>query len=171
VTEASTRARLRIRLAATAVAIIALVVGGSAPAGAATSRAIPAGTVVGGDAIAVQPRAKVTSAPAAYNPNGVAISLSPVVGTFNQPLLVTSPRDGSRRLFVVEQSGRVKIIRSGAVLATPFLNVSNLISTGGERGLLGLAFHPSFKTNGKVYVDYTNTAGNTVIAEYRRGGS
>jgi glucose/arabinose dehydrogenase len=68
---------------------------------------------------------------------------------------------------VVEQTGRVKIIHQGAVLATPFIDVHTLISTGGERGLLGLAFHPSFKTNGKVYVDYTNTAGNTVIAEYR----
>jgi glucose/arabinose dehydrogenase len=151
VTEASTRARLLTRVAAAAVAIIALVIGGAAPAAGAVAK----------------PATSTAAAPAAYNPNGVAISLKSVVGTFDQPVLVTSPRDGSHRLFVVEQTGRVRIITKGAVLATPFMDLHTLISTGGERGLLGLAFHPSFKTNGKVYVDYTNTAGNTVIAEYR----
>jgi glucose/arabinose dehydrogenase len=151
VPNASTRARLRIRIVATAVAIIALVIGGSAPAAAAGAR----------------PATTIAAAPAAYNPNGVAISLRQVVGTFDHPVLVTSPRDGSRRLFVVEQTGRVRIIQRGAVLATPFMNLSTIISNSGERGLLGLAFHPAFKTNGKVYVNYTNLAGNTVIAEYR----
>jgi glucose/arabinose dehydrogenase len=150
VTEASTRGLLT-RVAATAVATIALVVAGAAPAAGAVAK----------------PATSTAAAPAAYNPNGVAISLKSVVGTFENPVLVTSPRDGSRRLFVVEQTGRVKIIHSGTVLATPFIDIHTLISTGGERGLLGMAFHPSFKTNGKVYVDYTNTAGNTVIAEYR----
>jgi glucose/arabinose dehydrogenase len=164
VTEASTRGRLRIRTAATAAAIIALALSGTGPAAGAGAK--PTGATVARAAIAVQPRPTVAAAPAAFNPNGIAISLRQVVGTFDHPVLVTSPRDGSRRLFVVEQSGRVRIIYNGAVLTTPFVNVSNLISTGGERGLLGLAFHPSFKTNGKIYVNYTNTAGNTVIAEY-----
>jgi glucose/arabinose dehydrogenase len=166
VTEALTRGRLRIRAAATAVAIVALALGGTAPAAGAGAK--PAGPgVVSGAAIAVQPGANVVAAPAAFNPTGIAISLRQVVGTFDQPVLVTSPRDGSRRLFVVEQTGRVKIIQRGAVLATPFMNLSTIISDTGERGLLGLAFHPSFKTNHKVYVNYTNRAGNTVIAEYR----
>ena len=150
-TNATTRARLRIRVVATAVAIIALVIGGSAPVAAAGAK----------------PATTIAAAPAAYNPNGVAISLRQVVGTFDHPVLVTSPRDGSRRLFVVEQTGRVRIIQGGAVLATPFMDLSTIISNTGERGLLGLAFHPAFKTNHKVYVNYTNRAGNTVIAEYR----
>ena len=167
-TDASTRVALRTRIAATAVAILALVIGGSAPAaGAAAMPAAPIAAAARSDAIAVRPRATVAAALAAYNPNGVAISLRQVVGTFDHPVLVTSPRDGSRRLFVVEQTGRVKIIQSGAVRATPFMDLHTIVSQTGERGLLGLAFHPSFKTNGKVYVDYTNLAGNTVIAEYR----
>jgi glucose/arabinose dehydrogenase len=165
VTEGSTRP-LRARVGATAMAIMALVVGSAAPVAGARSAATPMAGVSGG-AIALPPRTNVAAAPAAFNPNGVAISLRPVVGTFDHPVLVTSPRDGSRRLFVVEQTGRVKIIHRGSVLATPFINLSTIISNGGERGLLGLAFHPSFKTNHKVYVNYTNRSGNTVIAEYR----
>ena len=117
-TEASTRARLLTRIAATAVATIALVIGGAAPAAGAVAK----------------PAASTAAAPAAYNPNGVAISLKSVVGTFDNPVLVTSPRDGSHRLFVVEQTGRVRIISKGAVLATPFMDLHSLISTGGERG-------------------------------------
>ena len=74
---------------------------------------------------------------------------------------------GDNRLFVVEQGGTIKIVSAtGTVNTTPFLNISTLISAGGERGLLGLAFHPNYATNGFFYVNYTNTAGNTVIARY-----
>ena len=72
------------------------------------------------------------------------------------------------QLFVLEQNtGRIRVIREGTLLATPFLDLGSLISSGGERGLLGLAFHPKYLTNGYFYVDYTNTAGNTVIARYK----
>lgn len=74
---------------------------------------------------------------------------------------------GDNRLFVVEQGGTIKIVSAtGTVNTTPFLNISTLISAGGERGLLGLAFHPEYATNGYFYVNYTNTGGNTVIARY-----
>lgn len=84
---------------------------------------------------------------------------------------LTSPVEithaGDSRLFVVEQSGKIKIINAnGTVNTTPFLNLTSLISTGGERGLLGLAFHPNYATNGYFFVNYTNTSGNTVIARY-----
>lgn len=73
------------------------------------------------------------------------------------------------RLFVVEQTGHIKILNAdGSTNETDFLNVTSLISSGGERGLLGLAFHPDYDTNGYFYVNYTNTAGNTVIARYTR---
>ena len=76
---------------------------------------------------------------------------------------------GDSRLFVVQQGGQIKIVTStGAVQATPFLNISSIISSGGEGGLLGLAFHPNYATNGFFYVNYTNTGGNTVIARYTR---
>jgi glucose/arabinose dehydrogenase len=74
---------------------------------------------------------------------------------------------GDQRLFVNRQSGHIRILNpDGSVNPTDFLNVTSLISTGGERGLLGLAFHPDYATNGYFYIDYTNTNGDTVIARY-----
>jgi glucose/arabinose dehydrogenase len=91
---------------------------------------------------------------------------------FAAPLGVTSARDGSNRLFIVEQGGLIRIWNGAQVLPTPFLDVSSLISSGGERGLLGLAFHPSYSSNGFLYVNYTRAAdGNTVIARYQLSAS
>jgi len=86
---------------------------------------------------------------------------------FTSPVEITHPVNDTR-LFVVQQGGIIKIVNSdGTVNATPFLTLTSAtISSGGERGLLGLAFHPNFATNGYFYVNYTNTAGNTVIARY-----
>lgn len=76
---------------------------------------------------------------------------------------------GDSRLFVAEQGGLIKIAEAnGTVVTEPFLNISALISSGNERGLLGLAFHPEYETNGYFYVNYTNTVGNTVVARYTR---
>jgi glucose/arabinose dehydrogenase len=86
---------------------------------------------------------------------------------FEAPLLATNAGDGSGRLFVVEQVGRVRILIEGRPQQEPFLDISPLVSAGGERGLLGLAFHPDYGTNGRFFVNYTDTAGDTVIAEYR----
>ncbi len=84
---------------------------------------------------------------------------------FTSPVEITHA--GDSRLFIVEQTGRIKILNSnGTVNAAPFLNISTLISNGGERGLLGLAFHPNYTTNGYFFVNYTNTSGDTVIARY-----
>lgn len=74
---------------------------------------------------------------------------------------------GDQRLFVVEQTGKIKIINpDGTINPTPFLNLSNLITAGGEQGLLGLAFAPDYAITGRFYVDYTNQSGDTVIARY-----
>ncbi|WP_310557224.1 PQQ-dependent sugar dehydrogenase [Flavobacterium sp.] len=86
---------------------------------------------------------------------------------FDQPVDIENA--GDTRLFVVEKTGRIKVINAaGAVNATPFLNLSSLVTTNSERGLLGLAFHPNYVTNGFFYVNYTNLSGNTVIARYSR---
>jgi glucose/arabinose dehydrogenase len=84
-----------------------------------------------------------------------------------EPVLAIGARDGSGRLFIVSKSGQVRILKGGSVLAKPFLDISGSVLDKGERGLLGLAFHPSFKTNRKFYVNYTNKAGDTVVREYR----
>ncbi|RZJ60952.1 MAG: T9SS type A sorting domain-containing protein [Flavobacterium sp.] len=79
---------------------------------------------------------------------------------------------GDSRFFIAQQSGAIRILNAdGTTNATPFLNVSSIISSGGERGLLGLAFHPQYATNGYFYINYTNTSGSTVIARYSRDAS
>jgi glucose/arabinose dehydrogenase len=85
---------------------------------------------------------------------------------FSQPIAIENA--GDTRLFVVEQRGKIKILNSnGTTNATDFLDLSAIVSpTGNERGLLGLAFHPNYATNGYFFVNYTNLAGNTVIARY-----
>jgi glucose/arabinose dehydrogenase len=90
-----------------------------------------------------------------------------VASGFQSPLDLQAAPGDNTRLYVVEQGGRVRILLNEALQGTPFLDVSDRISTGGERGLLGLAFHPGFATNRLFYVNYTNRSGDTHIAEFR----
>lgn len=84
---------------------------------------------------------------------------------FSSPIGIANA--GDDRLFVIQQGGQIRILNAdGTINQTPFLNVSSIISSGGERGLLGLAFHPDYETNGRFFINYTNSAGNTVIARY-----
>src|SRR5215470_17459600 len=97
------------------------------------------------------------------------LALNLVVSGLASPLDLAVPDDGSGRLFVVEQGGRIKIIQNGSVLSPPFLDISSKVTTGGEMGLLGVTFHPNFSTNGKLYVNYVRTVSaqiQSVIAEY-----
>jgi len=97
----------------------------------------------------------------------IKISVDEIVASgFGYPLQVTNAGDGSGRLFVVEQSGLIKIVKSGQVLEQPFLDARNLISFGSERGLLGLVFHPQYSHNGYFYIDYTDVNGNTTVERY-----
>jgi glucose/arabinose dehydrogenase len=100
------------------------------------------------------------------------ISLQPVITAgLASPVAVTHAGDGSGRLFITEQGGRVKIWNGSSLLATPFLDIHTLVSCCGERGLLSVAFHPSYASNGFFYVDYTDAAGNTVVARYHVSGN
>src|SRR5262249_47287517 len=85
---------------------------------------------------------------------------------FTNPLYVAHAGDGSGRLFVVERGGLIRIISGGAVLSQPFLDVRSIIVSGGEQGLLGLAFHPNYVQNGRFFVAYTATNGDNTVAEY-----
>ena len=93
---------------------------------------------------------------------------APIVGaTFTAPVQVTHASDGSGRIFVVQQDGQILIIENGQVLAQPFLDLSSLVVFGGERGLLGLAFHPDYPTTPYFYVNYSRLSdGDTVITRY-----
>ena len=100
-------------------------------------------------------------------PATTGIVLEPVVGNLASPVLVTHAGDGSGRLFIVEQAGAIKVLQDGAATPSVFLNISDRVLSGGERGLLGLAFHPQFQTNGRFFVDYTRRSdGATVVGEY-----
>ena len=80
---------------------------------------------------------------------------------------MTNAHDGSNRLFIVEQPGRIKVLQPGGTIPTVFLNITGKVLSGGEQGLLGLAFHPQYPANPTFYVDYTRTSdGATVIAMY-----
>jgi glucose/arabinose dehydrogenase len=95
------------------------------------------------------------------------ISLELVTNRLDNPVLATHAGDGSGRLFIVEQTGAIWIFRDGALSQRPFLDVEPLISCCGERGLLGLAFHPRYEENGFFYINYTNIQGDTIIARYQ----
>ncbi len=96
----------------------------------------------------------------------VEVDLERVASGLRSPLGIAHPGDGSERLFVVEQDGTIAIVDDGEVRPEPFLDVSGLTEGGGEQGLLGLAFHPEYATNGRLFVNYTDLEGDTVIAEY-----
>ena len=100
----------------------------------------------------------------------VTIKAEPVVSGLSSPVGVTNAGDGSGRLFIVLQRGEIVIFDGVQVFSPPFLDITSLVSSGGERGLLGLAFHPDYVHNGLLYVNYTNAAGNTVIARYSVSG-
>jgi glucose/arabinose dehydrogenase len=98
------------------------------------------------------------------------VALRQVAQGLSLPVELVPANDGSGRMFVVEQGGRIKILSGGVVLPTAFLDISSgVISAGGERGLLGLAFHPQYASNGAFYVYYTRAAdGALTISRYLR---
>ena len=96
----------------------------------------------------------------------VAIKAEPVVTGLSSPVDITHAGDGSGRLFIILQGGRIVIFDGVQILSPPFLDITSLVSSGGERGLLGAAFHPNYGGNGFFYVSYTDSAGDSVIARY-----
>lgn len=97
------------------------------------------------------------------------LALQQVAAGLSFPLYLTAP-PGDERLFIVERGGRIRIVENGALRPSPFLDISALVSGGSEQGLLGLAFHPDYASNGRFFVDYTDTNGDTRIAEYHVSG-
>ncbi len=101
------------------------------------------------------------------------LSLQPVItsGSVSSPVALRNAGDGSGRLFVVEQGGNIRILLDGAVNPTAFITINSStpggFTSGGERGLLGLAFHPEFASNRKFYLNYTASGGHTKIVEYQ----
>jgi glucose/arabinose dehydrogenase len=101
-------------------------------------------------------------------PTTADIAVEQRVGGLTDPVYITHAGDGTGRYFIVEQTGRIKIwIPGSGVLATPFLSLAGKVSGGFEQGLLGLAFHPNYETNRRLYVNFTNLDGDTIVREYK----
>jgi hypothetical protein len=94
------------------------------------------------------------------------------IGTFSAPIYVTAPPGDGERVFVVQQGGRIRLVRSGTVLTPDFLDITSLVLSGGERGLFSMAFAPDYATSGRFYVYYTAVPeGALTIAEYHRSAN
>ncbi|HLB47798.1 MAG TPA: PQQ-dependent sugar dehydrogenase [Anaerolineales bacterium] len=106
-----------------------------------------------------------TASSAVSPPDPSCCALVPIVDGLVRPTYLTHA--GDDRLFVLEQQGRIRIAADGTLLDTPFLDTTSLVgSEANEQGLLGLAFHPNYASNGQFFVNYTNRSGNTVVARF-----
>src|SRR5690606_21416940 len=95
------------------------------------------------------------------------VGLEVVVEGLDQPDGFAVANDGQNRLFILEQPGRVRIVADGALVEQPFLDITERVGDeGSEQGLLGIAFHPNYSENGRFFLNYTDTSGNTVISEF-----
>lgn len=100
----------------------------------------------------------------------VQLALDPPITGFRSPVQVVHAGDGSKRLFVVEQFGLVRVVKDGKIEPAPFLDATKMLgASGGEQGLLGLVFHPKFKENGRLFFAYTDQEGDNAFAEVRVG--
>jgi glucose/arabinose dehydrogenase len=137
------------------VTCLALAAGCGGSSDGATARATPTATASATESPEASPAAKP----------GLRLQR---IGQFSEPLYVTAPPGDRRRVFVVEQGGRVMVVRDGKKLARPFLDIRDRVQAGAERGLLSLAFAPDYRSSGRFYVDYTDVRGDSRIVEYRR---
>ena len=99
------------------------------------------------------------------------VRLVEVASGLQSPTFVAVSPGEPDRLYVVEQPGRIRVVEDGVLVEAPFLDIVDQVKSGGEQGLLSVAFHPDYARNGLFYVDYTDSAGDTRVVEYRAGGS
>jgi glucose/arabinose dehydrogenase len=158
--------------AAACAAILGLVVAGcldgrGSPSpstiGPSASSPSPSGTASG----SAPPSASAGPTAGTFDPTAISVSFEPYVTVAGGPLAITAPDDGTDRLFVATKAGQIRIVRDGVVEPDPMLDIGELVSNGGEQGLLGIAVHPAFPGDPRVFVDYTDLDGDTVLASYR----
>lgn len=133
------------------------------PASPSPTTSIPTNTVVPTDTV---PAGTDTPSGSTTFPDSNAYQWQQIAAGLTRP--VDLQPDGSGRLFVIEKVGRIRIFQDGQLLEQPFLDIHERVgSSGNEQGLLGLAFHPQYAQNGRFFVNYTDTRGDTVIARYQ----
>src|SRR6476660_4645001 len=102
---------------------------------------------------------------------GVSVAFQSRITGLNAPMEVhTAPGDATNRLFIVEKAGVIRIWNGTSLLSTPFLDISSLVVDNDERGLLSMAFHPQYQTNGFFFVYYNDNSGNLTISRYQVSG-
>ena len=97
--------------------------------------------------------------------NAVTLGVEQVASGLDQPVYLTAP-PSDPRLFIVEQPGRIRVVENGTLVTKPFLDIAGKVRSGGEQGLLSVAFHPQYRTNGFLFVNYTDNNGDTRIERY-----
>lgn len=110
------------------------------------------------------------SPPPPRPPGPLALALNPVVSGLNAPVDLQPANDGTGRLFVVEQAGTIRVVSNASLLPTPFLDIHSKVDFGGEKGLLGLAFHPNYQQSRRFYLNYDRVVSGqmqTVISEFQ----
>ena len=168
----STRSRLILAIGA-ATAIVASCTGQATPGPTFGTVSSPPPTSPASPAVSASPTgaspapSSTATAERPFDPSTVSLTLASVARVPGSPLAITAPHDGSGRLFVAAQDGRAWVVDHGTTLSSPLLDIRDLVTTGGERGLLGIAVHPGFPADPRVYVDYIDREGNTAVAAYR----
>jgi len=99
------------------------------------------------------------------------LSMRPFARGFDSPVYVTAPSSEPGKLYVVEQPGVIRVLVNGKLREQPFLDIRSLVKSGGEQGLLSVAFHPHYASNHRFFVDYTDRSGDTRVVEYRSNGT
>src|SRR5687767_13865602 len=97
--------------------------------------------------------------------NDVRLGIEEVASGLDQPVYLTAP-SGDPRLFIVEQPGRLRVVENGKLQRKPFLDITSKVRSGGEQGFLSVAFHPQYRANGFLFVNYTDKKGDTRIERY-----
>jgi len=152
--------RIRVLLPAAAGAgALVLGCGGSGEGGGAAARTPAATPAATATATAVLEPARAAAR------RGVRLVR---IGSFDEPVFVTAPPQDRQVQFVVQQGGRIMVVRGGRKLATPFLDITSQVKSGGEQGLLSMAFAPDYRASGLFYVYFTDRGGDTRVVEYRR---
>jgi glucose/arabinose dehydrogenase len=122
-------------------------------------------------AAALATNSVASSSTEAFTQGAPTISLKVVASGLSEPVAVTTAGDRTRKLFVVEQDGLIRLVIRGTLITRPFLDITDLTEGVGEQGLLGVAFHPKYEDNRRFFVHYTAANGDTVIAEFKRSRS
>ena len=130
-------------------------------------RPVGLGLVIVVAACAPAPTTQVESS----GPGAATLTLDVVASGLDSPVDVAVAGDGSERLFVAEQAGRIRVVDGTRLVDRPLLDIAARVKNGAEQGLLGLAFHPDFPNDPRFFMDYTDLKGNTVVSEFRVDGA